>query len=154
VRIKARKELTLESGGAFIQFKDGSITLGGPGDLFLKVITVQKKGKASQEPNFEVLPSGKVGDLSNVLEIVHHYDDLEPVRNAPYKVRLKDGATLSGTLDDKGYIRLDGVPRNDGTVELGEDVRKWMAGTQKPSDYLGKATDRQSAANLFRSLQS
>ncbi|WP_322107402.1 DUF2345 domain-containing protein, partial [Paraburkholderia sp. J41] len=45
-RIVAKTELTLESGGAFIQMKDGSITLGGPNDLFLKVITIQKQGKA------------------------------------------------------------------------------------------------------------
>ncbi|MDN7924878.1 type VI secretion system Vgr family protein [Burkholderia vietnamiensis] len=43
VRISARKELTLNCGGAFIQLKDGDITLGGPLDLFLKVITIQKK---------------------------------------------------------------------------------------------------------------
>ncbi|TDV06846.1 DUF2345 domain-containing protein, partial [Paraburkholderia caballeronis] len=47
VRMSAAKEIILECGGAFIQIKDGSITLGGPGDLFLKTITVQKQGKAS-----------------------------------------------------------------------------------------------------------
>ncbi|MEI5999145.1 DUF2345 domain-containing protein [Paraburkholderia bengalensis] len=95
VHIKARKELTLESGGAFIQMKDGSITLGGPFDLFLEVITIQKKGKASQGPNFDVLPSGKVGDSPNFLEIVHHYDDLEPVKDAPYTVSSSPPTTTS-----------------------------------------------------------
>lgn len=47
VYIRAQKELTLECGGAFIQLKGGSITLGGPFDLFIKTITVQKQGKAS-----------------------------------------------------------------------------------------------------------
>src|SRR5579864_7136965 len=47
VNLAAAKEIILECDGAFIQMKDGSITLGGPGDLFLKTITVQKKGKAS-----------------------------------------------------------------------------------------------------------
>jgi uncharacterized protein (DUF2345 family) len=47
VNLAAAKEIILECGGAFIQIKDGSITLGGPGDLFIKTITVQKKGKAS-----------------------------------------------------------------------------------------------------------
>jgi type VI secretion system secreted protein VgrG len=47
VKVSAAKEIILECGGAFVQIKDGSITLGGPGDLFLKTITVQKKGKAS-----------------------------------------------------------------------------------------------------------
>jgi type VI secretion system secreted protein VgrG len=47
VNLAAAKEITLECGGAFIHMKDGSITLGGPGDLFLKTITIQKKAKAS-----------------------------------------------------------------------------------------------------------
>ncbi|QMI44976.1 MULTISPECIES: type VI secretion system Vgr family protein [Burkholderia] len=47
VKVSAAKELILESGGAFIQLKDGNITLGGPLDLFLKVITIQKKGPES-----------------------------------------------------------------------------------------------------------
>ncbi len=51
VRISAKKELILECGGAFVQLKDGSITLGGPLDLFLKVITVQKKGAQSMNEN-------------------------------------------------------------------------------------------------------
>ncbi|TDV24786.1 type VI secretion system secreted protein VgrG [Paraburkholderia caballeronis] len=47
VDVSAAKEIILECGGAFIQIKGGSITLGGPGDLFIKTITVQKQGKAS-----------------------------------------------------------------------------------------------------------
>ncbi len=51
VRISAKTELVLECGGAFIQLKDGNITLAGPADLFLKVITIQKKGAASMSDN-------------------------------------------------------------------------------------------------------
>ncbi|SAK98075.1 Rhs element Vgr protein [Caballeronia catudaia] len=54
--ISAAKELTLECGGAFVQLKDGNITLGGPGDLFFKVITIQKQGTASMKPDL-TLPS-------------------------------------------------------------------------------------------------
>ncbi|WP_256258451.1 DUF2345 domain-containing protein, partial [Burkholderia ubonensis] len=46
VYVRAETELTLGSGGAFIQLKDGNITLGGPLDLLLKVNTIQKKGAA------------------------------------------------------------------------------------------------------------
>jgi type VI secretion system secreted protein VgrG len=54
--LAAAKELILECGGAFIHFKNGSITLGGPGDLFLKTITVQKKGKDSIHIPLPALP--------------------------------------------------------------------------------------------------
>ncbi|QBQ97656.1 type VI secretion system Vgr family protein [Paraburkholderia pallida] len=55
-RIVAKTELTLESGGAFIQMKDGSITLGGPNDLFLKVITIQKQGATQMQVELPELP--------------------------------------------------------------------------------------------------
>jgi type VI secretion system secreted protein VgrG len=47
LKVSAAKEIILECGGAFVQIKDGSITLGGPGDLFIKTLTVQKKGPLS-----------------------------------------------------------------------------------------------------------
>jgi type VI secretion system secreted protein VgrG len=56
VNLAAAKEIILECGGAFVQIKDGTITLGGPGDLFLKTITVQKKGKASMNTPMPSLP--------------------------------------------------------------------------------------------------
>ncbi|WP_109483697.1 type VI secretion system Vgr family protein [Paraburkholderia sp. C35] len=57
VRVSAKKELVLESGGGFIQLKDGNITLGGPLDLLLKVITIQKQGAVSMK-NTPTLPQG------------------------------------------------------------------------------------------------
>ncbi|MXN76868.1 type VI secretion system tip protein VgrG [Burkholderia sp. 4701] len=154
VRISARKELTLNCGGAFIQLKDGSITLGGPLDLFLKVITIQKKGKESLDPSFDVLPSGKVGDLPHFLEINHHYTDIEPVRNAPYKVQLSDGTILSGTLDATGFARLDGVEPGKATVELGEDARHWTGEAKRPNSSSDAATDAQTGINLVRTFLS
>ncbi|MEN8505492.1 MULTISPECIES: type VI secretion system Vgr family protein [Paraburkholderia] len=46
LNLSAAREVIFECGGAFAQFKDGNITLGGPGDLFFKVITIQKKQSA------------------------------------------------------------------------------------------------------------
>jgi type VI secretion system secreted protein VgrG len=47
LKVSAAKEIILECGGAFVRIADGSVTLGGPGDLFIKTITVQKKGPLS-----------------------------------------------------------------------------------------------------------
>ena len=154
VNLAAAKEIILECGGAFIHMKDGSVTLGGPFDLFFKTITIQKQGKASQGPDLPVLPSGKVGDLRHFFEISHHYEDLEPVRNAPYKLHLRNGTTLSGTLDDKGFARLDGVPPGKGTVELSEDARQWTGEPTHPNTVCGVAADAQSGINLVRKFLS
>jgi type VI secretion system secreted protein VgrG len=43
VNLSAAKEIILECGGAFVRIADGSITLGGAGDLFIKTITVQSR---------------------------------------------------------------------------------------------------------------
>jgi type VI secretion system secreted protein VgrG len=47
VEIAASRELILECGGAFVKLADGNITLGGPLDLLLKVITIQKQDPQS-----------------------------------------------------------------------------------------------------------
>ena len=64
VRISAKTELMLECGGAFIQLKDGSITLGGPADLFFKVITIQKKGAASMQFSPKLPAPNDLADLT------------------------------------------------------------------------------------------
>ncbi|WP_035467586.1 DUF2345 domain-containing protein, partial [Burkholderia sp. WSM2232] len=63
VTIAAAKELTLECGGAFIQFKDGNITLGGPADLFFKVITIQKKRAASMRTSSKLPAPNDLADV-------------------------------------------------------------------------------------------
>ncbi|WP_153101722.1 type VI secretion system Vgr family protein [Paraburkholderia hayleyella] len=69
VKVSAAQEIILECGGAFVQIKDGSITLGGPGDLFLKTITVQKQGKASM---YGVTPWSLLPQPSICLECMIH----------------------------------------------------------------------------------
>ncbi|MDR5749863.1 DUF2345 domain-containing protein, partial [Caballeronia sp. LZ024] len=92
VNLAAAKELILESGGAFIHIKDGSITLGGPFDLFFKTITVQKKGKASQHTPMPTMPraapalpiwsSGASIQMGRQFRGVVMWPDLKTVRRA------------------------------------------------------------------------
>ena len=61
----------LACGGAFIKFTDGNITLGGPLDLFLKIITIQKQGAQSMNANPALphgtgsIPQGRADDYSS-----------------------------------------------------------------------------------------
>jgi len=64
VRISAKNELVLECGGAFIELKDGNVTLGGPADLFFKVITIQKKGAASMQISPKLPTPNDLPDLT------------------------------------------------------------------------------------------
>ncbi|BCG02842.1 hypothetical protein PPGU19_074100 (plasmid) [Paraburkholderia sp. PGU19] len=94
VRISAKKELILECGGAFVQLKDGSITLGGPLDLFLKVITVQKQGAQSLSTVVPALPESK-GAFDEAF-VVHWAGTDIPVANTRYQMFFGGQADRGG----------------------------------------------------------
>ncbi|WP_429469328.1 type VI secretion system Vgr family protein [Paraburkholderia sp. WSM4175] len=106
VNLSAAKELILECGGAFIHMKDGSITLGGPLDLFIKTITVQKKGKASMR-NPVSLPPVPIEQNADELytqtfdasTVAANLGDGLALNSQPYRVYLPDG-----TLKQQGVL--------------------------------------------------
>jgi type VI secretion system secreted protein VgrG len=107
VNLSAAKEIILECGGAFVQIKDGSITLGGPADLFIKTITVQKKGKASMNTPMPSLPRG--APALTDLEFRRIYPDGSPVAGCRYVATLDNNTKQRGMLDADGYVRLSGL---------------------------------------------
>jgi type VI secretion system secreted protein VgrG len=105
-RIVAKTELILECGGAFIQLKDGSITLGGPFDLFFKVITIQKQGKASMHipvslppVPIEQDPAALYTQTFDVDTVAANHGDGLAVDSRPYRVYLPDG-----TIQQQGAL--------------------------------------------------
>lgn len=103
VNLAAAKEIILECGGAFVQIKDGSITLAGPGDLFLKTITVQKKGKESRNPVLPVMPGGGLFDEAFILKNEHTGEILA---GRKYRIKRQDGSYEEGITDDTGHTHL------------------------------------------------
>ncbi len=103
VNFAAAKEIILECGGAFVRIKDGSITLGGPGDLFLKTITVQKKSKASRNSIFPVMPGGALFDEAFLLKDEHTGEILV---GRKYRIRRQDGSYEEGVTDDTGHTHV------------------------------------------------
>jgi type VI secretion system secreted protein VgrG len=113
VRICAMKELTLESGGAFINMKDGSITLGGPLDLFIKTITVQKKGAASLNMPLDLNHPALSGLPTTPLAF---YAGASPASRAaipagmPYSLLAGSTLVKQGVMDETGLIQIDHHP--------------------------------------------
>jgi type VI secretion system secreted protein VgrG len=106
VTLSAAKEIILESGRAFIHMKDGSITLGGPLDLFIKTITVQKQGKASMRipaslppVPIEQDPAAPYTQTFDVDTVVANHGDELAVDSRPYRVYLPDG-----TIQQQGVL--------------------------------------------------
>jgi type VI secretion system secreted protein VgrG len=112
VDLSAAKEIILECGGAFVQIKDGSITLGGPGDLFIKTITVQKQGKASINTPMPSLP--RAAPSVTDLEFRRIYADGSPVAGCRYVALLDNHRQQRGMLDADGYVRLSGLSAGTG----------------------------------------
>ncbi|MGF6607137.1 type VI secretion system secreted protein VgrG [Paraburkholderia sp. WSM4175] len=102
VHIVAKKELILECGGAFIQLKDGSITLGGPFDLFIKTITVQKKGKATFA---ESVNSWGHAKFDEHFALTWPFDRA-PIANRKFSITRADGTVIHGITDAEGKTDL------------------------------------------------
>jgi type VI secretion system secreted protein VgrG len=104
VTVAASKELTLESGGGFIQLKDGNITLGGPDDLFFKTFTVQKKGPESRHAFLPALPGSpnRFDDRFRLLD----KDTGAPLRNLEYAIVRIDGRVEHGVTDEEGKTHI------------------------------------------------
>lgn len=103
VRISAKKELTLECGGAFIHFKEGNITVGGPLDLFLKVITIQKQSKESMSVSTPTLPGSS--EFDERFQLIDHATGF-PLKDTEYAVMRGNGAIEHGRTDENGYTHL------------------------------------------------
>ncbi len=110
VSVVARKELILECGGAFIQIKDGSITLGGPFDLFLKTITIQQKGKESLHIPVPDLPHGDFGPFSQRLTF-RDLADGSRTSNVPYKLFTRGEDAAPFVLASQGDSTAGGSKR-------------------------------------------
>jgi type VI secretion system secreted protein VgrG len=49
-----------------------------------------------------------------------------PVPDAVYKVTLPDGSVETGTLDEKGFVRFDGIDPGQGQITFPEiDAKEW-----------------------------
>lgn len=79
------------------------------------------KGKYGTQPvkPFKPGQGGAAGDESDGqsdkkklhwVEIELKLEDGKPVAGEPYQITLPDGTVASGTLDEKGLARIDGLP--------------------------------------------
>ncbi|NHQ86850.1 type VI secretion system tip protein VgrG [Iodobacter sp. HSC-16F04] len=120
----AKQEILLTAGGAYIRIKDGKIELHAPGKVSIKGGSHDWSGPKSLNVTPPFLPKG---EWKNALELNYHYDDLEPVKGAPYKLTFSDGTIIEGKLDKQGHAQIKGAPPLPYTVEYGEDERPWQA---------------------------
>ncbi|AXW24568.1 type VI secretion system Vgr family protein [Ralstonia solanacearum] len=153
IEILAQKNIVLHGGDSMIRLEGNAITF--------ETIKLDVKGAGhpligpgGQAAALPALPAGALGETPHFIELNHRYDDLEPVKGAPYKLHFSDGTTISGKVDGSGFARHEGVPPGSAKVEWGEDARTWAAESQRSNDRFGAATDSDSAIALVKSLLS
>ncbi|QIO10365.1 type VI secretion system Vgr family protein [Acinetobacter lanii] len=106
-----------------------------------------------------------LGETQNWMELNYHYDDLSPVKGAPFKVFFEDGSYREGVLDDKGYAKLENVPKGKSEIFYGEDPAEFKrdipddldAETQEEDendDNLWSLLDEEAYQKLTNDLQN
>ncbi|KVQ54758.1 type VI secretion system Vgr family protein [Burkholderia territorii] len=99
VRIQGQREIVLESGGAYIRIANGNVTIGGPGDLILKVITMQKQGAGSLNDALNGMP--KPGGLYDEQFTLRDEHTGEVLAHMPYRIETPSGL-VEGVTDAVG----------------------------------------------------
>ncbi|QNK71763.1 type VI secretion system tip protein VgrG [Variovorax sp. PAMC26660] len=154
IHVLAKQKITLKGGQTSIELDGANITLKMPGLLDVKGTSksfVGPKGSPAELPH---LPTGAINEAQHFIELNHHYDDLEPVKGAAYKLIFDNGTVIRGKLDGNGFARHDGVPPGSAKVIWGEDERKWDGESKRPNDRFGAASDADAAIALVKGLMS
>lgn len=83
-----------------MRLADGNVTIGGPGDLILKVITMQKQGVASLNDAMQPLPKppGLYDEQFTLRD--EHTGEILP--HLPYRIETAAGEVIEGVTDAAG----------------------------------------------------
>lgn len=123
----------LTAQGAYLKLEGGNIMIHGPGTMAFKGSMKELAGPEAEAVTLPALPHPD--NVANAIELMYHYDDLDGIPGAPYKVTFEGGAVREGVLDNKGKAMLTNVPPGRYTVEFGEDPRAWSAPPEEPPAY-------------------
>ena len=124
VEILAQQNIVLHGGDSMIRLEGNAITFETSGLLSVKGAGHPLIGPGGQAAALPALPIGALAEPTHFIELNHHYDDLEPVKGAPYKLHFSDGTTISGKVDGNGFARHEGVALLDQPTEHGTQHRQ------------------------------
>ncbi len=148
VTIAAPQHLLMTAQGAYIKLEGGNIMIHGPGAMHFKASLKELAGPGTVPNELLILPSAQNSVQTHAIELNYHYDDLNPVVGAPYRVTLKTGQVITGKLDNKGFARIEGVPPGEYFVEYGEDQGRWEPPANEPPEW-DNPKDRSEAQRLL-----
>jgi hypothetical protein len=108
IRGSAKKRILLESGGGFIEIKDGNVTIGGPGKLFVKMETIEKEGPVSMGPSLPSLPQSEFVEKYSLRFATFGADscmqDIGWVGKSFKILDSKSNVLQSGSIPENGHL--------------------------------------------------
>ena len=134
-KVAAKEHVLLTAQGAYLKLEGGNIMLHGPGKIEFKASMKELAGPASAAVALPSLP--KAENLKNFVELNHHWPDLTPVAGGAYRAVFADGTSKEGTLDNKGFARLENIPPGPIQVYFGEAPQSY---NPPPVEDLGNTT--------------
>jgi type VI secretion system secreted protein VgrG len=149
INIAAKGHVLMTAGGGYIKLEGGNIEIHAPGMVLFKATAKELAGPQASSPTLPAMP--KPDQLKNFIELNYRWDDLQPMVGAPYKVQFDDGTSREGTLDAKGFARLENTPSIGAVVTYGEDSRTAQPRKkQKPNQVAGaKPTNDEEAKAIL-----
>ncbi|RMM04379.1 Rhs element Vgr protein, partial [Pseudomonas syringae pv. maculicola] len=132
VVVEGGVELTVKAGGSFVKIDAGGVTISGPEAKVntggsagvgagIGILAPLIPGLAAADAAGNLMKEAKANPTW--LELNLHYDNLEPVPGASYRVDFADGSKREGVLDDDGFARLENVPQGPAKIYYGENPR-------------------------------
>ncbi|WP_084087288.1 type VI secretion system Vgr family protein [Aerolutibacter daejeonensis] len=116
VEVLAKEKIVLQAGQSAITLRGTDITFTCPGNFTVKATENPFLGAASGAASITSLPNA-TEKLDHWIEIDHRDVDNDAFAGMAYKIFFEGGQTVSGTLDDDGHARHDGVPTKATKVE-------------------------------------
>ncbi|MCH2242181.1 MAG: DUF2345 domain-containing protein, partial [Aquabacterium sp.] len=110
IHAAAQGRIVLTAGSSRVVLDGGNITFTCPGTFTVKAASHAFEGGGSAAAQIPGLPQARLGELPRWLELELRGWEAAPLANVPYTVKFSDGSTRHGTLDEKGFAHLDGVP--------------------------------------------
>ena len=124
VSVAAKQHVLMTAQGAYLKLEAGNIMLHGPGKVEFKATMKELAGPESAATVLPALP--KAANLKNFVELNHHWPDLTPVAGGAYRAVFADGTSKVGTLDSKGFARVENIPPGRVQVYFGEDPKPYV----------------------------
>ncbi|UYZ69698.1 DUF2345 domain-containing protein [Moraxella bovis] len=118
IQITSPTQLSINICGSEFKMNEQGVFITTPG-----VFQVKSNEKVMEGGEYVEIPIYKFHS-QNFMELNYHWEDLEPVKGAPYLVEFENGQRFEGFLDDDGYAKIENVPIDmPYEVWYGEDQR-------------------------------